>query len=203
MKVLKTGMLMAGAMLVAAFMASAPAAAQSWSGCYVTGAAGAGFAQTELTIFGTSLDGLGQQGIAARGGAECILHSQQAGLAFIVGADYGWTNSEINLAGLTAGLDKGWDVYGGIGIPKGDKLFYAIAGFEQRDWDNNFGVKMDKLKGWFVGAGMSWQASKALAIGPEYRFVDYRAQDFGPIKADTDRHEIMLVVKGNLTEMFK
>ena len=178
-----------------------PASAQSWTGCYLGGAAGYSASKTDVDVPASydapwlkepvsgnllSIDGIGASGFAGGGQVGCDYQINR----FVIGAfgDYLWHDQEFK-AGVLDGLattsydiDNQWSVGGRAGILVNENtLAYGLVAYtkaETSDLHYSLGTShgklpLDELEGWTVGGGLETRLVGNLFLGAEYRYTKF------------------------------
>lgn len=180
----------------------------SWTGFYVGAHGGMDLGQTDLSAGPASLSGVASNGFGYGINAGFDLHIPGAPIVVGIGGDYTWSDSEfkasLGTARLTAGLEKGWAVFGRVGVPMGNVMPYVLAGYTEADagasWNVFGGGSADTtLKGYMGGGGIEIMLTQNIAMGAEYRYTkfdDVTVVIPGPdLNIDPDRHEVRATLK--------
>jgi outer membrane immunogenic protein len=188
-------------------LAATPAAAGSWTGCYLGGAAGysALLTETSLDVAGTgevaSIDSLGAQGASLTGMVGCDVQVQK----FVLGAFGAYTWDDVDFSVTFAGapadvahisLDSRWDIGARAGyLFTPTMLAYVSAGYTRAEISDvelpafSLSLPTDELEGWFVGGGIETQLAGNLFLQASATYSFYDTENvpvFGPLSLNMD-----------------
>lgn len=164
-----------------------------WTGFYITAGVGAGGLVHELdsTIFGgVGLNGIGAEGVLGEIG---VGYDHMIGQRGLIGlrATYRRSNIETELSapGFGPGIngditaDWGFDLIGRAGLfTTPETLVYALGGFTRQNFDlsTNVGFGGEETQnGFVVGAGVETAISPNISLRGEYRYHQFKTEDFG------------------------
>jgi outer membrane immunogenic protein len=158
--------------------------AYSWTGCYVGGNVGYGWAPSDWSISGTNI-GAGSHdatGAVAGGQVGCDLQTSN----FVFGAEgmFDWSgmSGSHRRAGVSFDSDDNWlaTATGRIGLAADRALFYVKGGAAWLNVDDSFSAfgltarANDVTRtGWTVGAGVEWAFAPAWSAKLEYDFMNF------------------------------
>ena len=157
--------------------------AYSWTGCYVGGNVGYGWAPTDWTPVGSSATRTHDvNGAVAGGQVGCDL--QAGNIVFGVEGMFDWSgmSGSASPAGVNIHTDLNWlaTVTGRVGLPVDRALFYVKGGAAWVNADYAFGLfgvnfqgNETTQTGWTVGAGVEWSFAPAWSVKLEYNFMDF------------------------------
>lgn len=196
---------------VAQLAPDTPVAAKSWTGIYLGVGVGKGFSNTEVSMGGLSIDGLGADGIQYDIAAGFDV--QIPGSAVVLGARASYMHSDVEFAvkpGLfSVGLDNGWAVDGRIGWSLGTALPYVLLGYGETETQGSvMGTAipgMPTLKGKRYGGGVEFRLanpSKQMVLVPtlalEYVHTDNDTLTYGPVSINPDVDSVWLRLNLNV-----
>jgi outer membrane immunogenic protein len=167
--------------------ADAPVAKVSWTGVYVGLHGGYGAANGELSFGPATIDGFSATGPA--GGIHVGADVQIPGSMLVLGArgGYTWENTEFTITApggaFKAGIDRGWNADGRMGLAMGTALPYIFGGYTKVETSASLtgapAISTPDLKGWRAGGGVEFRLPK-VASGPvtptlalEYIWTDF------------------------------
>lgn len=167
----------------------------SWSGLFVSGSVGYGWANTDLDVSSTPVGGGVTQFYSGSGdndGVQGVLGvgydmSMGTDLIFGVFGDYAFGDLEdsfVDTGGVA--LRSTYDDTWAIGVRAGyvvnnDTMLYGTIGYTQTDFTitNSGGSLQENLNGFFIGAGVERRLCDWLFLKAEYRYANYEdSSDF-------------------------
>jgi opacity protein-like surface antigen len=184
---------------------SSPAKAQQPT-FYIGGHAGTSMANTALGLDGMSLDGLGGESQTPSFGVRAGVDFAVPNSIVFVGAfgTYTMQNVEFSISDgdetFKAALKNSWSVGGRAGVVLGNAKPYILAAYRQTEVEwTNLGPGFPSgptLKGYDLGAGMSYAINKDIDIGVEgiwtkYKNVTLEDVFCDPLSLDTTQLAVM------------
>jgi outer membrane immunogenic protein len=165
------------------------ATTNNWAGPGIAVGLGGTFANTEASIPGVSLSGIGSSGV--EGVASGWYHFQSGGLVFgpAVEARFGNVGSELKVGSQSAGFDVDYRIAGlaRLGVANGSTLVYATGGVETMHVSGTGLLTGSKdFLGWTAGGGIMNKRDGGLVIGLEARYTEWESKDFGPVTVSPD-----------------
>jgi outer membrane immunogenic protein len=157
--------------------------AYSWTGCYVGGNVGYGWAPTDLTIpGGTRSRSHDANGVVGGGQVGCDL--QTSNVVFGLEGMFDWSgmSGSDSAPGFNFHTDANWlaTATGRLGWAADRALFYVKGGAAWVSTDSRFTVLGFNFQGndttqtgWTVGAGVEWSFAPSWSAKLEYNFMDF------------------------------
>jgi len=153
---------------------------------YIGAHAGASLANTALNVPGGSLvDGLGAESKEPVFGARTGMDLQLPGSVVFLGPFATYTVQDVKFSAIggafNASLKNSWSVGGRAGVTMGNAKPYVLAAYRQTDMEwTNLGPGFPAaptLKGYDLGAGISYAIDKNLDLGIEGIWTKYQGHD--------------------------
>jgi outer membrane immunogenic protein len=169
-------------------VAYAPAAIYSWTGFYIGGHAGAGFANSSWSDPFTGANNTFGSGAGFLGGAQAGANYQLNMLVLGVEGDFSWTDlkgSGADSIGDAIGTNTQWTstVTGRVGAAFDRLLLYGKGGLalaqDQSNFTDTFGGSAGTTfmrTGWTVGAGLEYGITKNWSARIEYDYLSFGPQ---------------------------
>ena len=181
------------ALLLAALLVASPAAAGSWTGCYIGAHGGYAVAAHDVSVPGLfGLDGISSEG--AQGGpvVGCDLQADR----FVIGAfaDYAFRSVETNVSlfgsSASVGLEDAWSAGVRAGyLVQPTTLVYGLIAYQHTDVDDLGSGLLSDLDGVAGGGGIETQIGGGWSLRGEYRYVAYDTANIGGlVDIDTTEH---------------
>jgi outer membrane immunogenic protein len=169
-------------------VASAPEAIYNWSGFYIGGHVGAGFANSSWSDPFTGTNNTFNSGAGFLGGGQVGANLQLNRLVLGVEGDFSWTGlkgSGTDSIGDTINTNTNWTstVTGRVGAAFDRMLIYGKGGVafaqDQSSFTDLFGNNASTTlyrTGWTAGAGIEYALTKNLSAKVEYDYLGFGSQ---------------------------